>query len=277
MKLKKLLAVLCVCAMVFALVLPVFAADDDDDATSGSIKNPLENDFVGSNPDSSLTVSVAVLKGDNKLYVNPYGLPYTIPDKKVALDQKPIDESEEKADIKEGTTTAGWFSTTSLVQNRSNGALKVSVTMTTTEHGDVKVVKVGPGDTVPTSATVSNNTLYGELRLAKATYDADNGTITPDWTAATGDMVTIPVPAGADTPNQKGTPDVTSVLDVGFTLDAAGTRYDPSTQTDVTSPSYAAFQIRGNAVMAPGASSGDIGSWDKADLADVTVAFSFET
>lgn len=71
MKTKKLLAVLCACALVFALAVPVFAGDDDP------IENPTQTDFTGKTP--SATVSVQVIAGVKELYVNPYGLPYTLP------------------------------------------------------------------------------------------------------------------------------------------------------------------------------------------------------
>lgn len=274
MKLKKLLALLCVCVLALSLAVPAFAADDD--ATSGNIRNPLENPFEGADPnDGSLTVSVAVLPGANKLYVNPYGLPYTVPDRTgVDIDGE---AGSAVAKIVEGTTTAGWFSTTSLLQNNSDSNLKVKVTMTTTEKGGVKVVEVPVGGSAPTN--VQDNTLYGYLEINTAAYDQTKGTITPTWTGAK----KVPVPAGSGTAGQAGTPvkdvDPTDGTTPGFTLNKATTTEIKGEM--VTTPTYAAFRIRGSAVMPAsgsntGASNGDIG-WAKADLADVLVAFSFET
>lgn len=292
MKLKKLLAVLSVCALIFALAVPVFASN----ASSGEIENPLENKFEGQDPnrDPSLTVSVAVLKGANKLYVNPYGLPYTIP---AGTIYKADGITPSGDTIVEGTTTAGWFSTTSLIQNNSENDLKVKVTMTTTEKGGVKVIAPDDAaiDNFDTTAPDSN-TLYGYLEITTATR-ADDGKITPDWKAATGgtdhaNLRVVPVPAGSHTAGQAGTPAKDVVPDtragssngpIGFTLNKAGSKFDDATNAMVPVPSYAAFRIRGTAVLGAGsasggnASDGNASGWLNTDLADVVVAFSFET
>ena len=286
MKLKKLLAVLCVCALALALAVPAFAEATPGDASSGNIKNPLENEFVGTNPEdqnSGLTVSVAVLKGANKLYVNPYGLPYTIP-------TGSIENSTDT--IVEGTTTAGWFSTTSLIKNESENDLKLKVTMTTTEKGGVKVVT--PANAPATGTTPADNTLYGYLEITTATRATD-GKITPNWVAATGggdhaNLRVVPVPAGSGTAGEAGSPAKDVVPDVrtggtgtpaGFTLTKmiVGT----GANVGIDTPSYAAFRIRGFAVVGgsdasgSNASDGNASGWLEGDLADVVVAFSFET
>ena len=252
MKLKKLLAILCACTLLFALAVPVFA--------SNSIENGTENKFEGSDTDdpTNLTVSVSVLKGANKLYVNPYGLPYTIKDGSATGSAA----SGEK--IKEGTTTAGWFSTTSVIKNESTTALKVYVTMKTEETGNAKVVANAA------AVDPAFNCLYGNLEIAPATYTSSTKLITPDWDS----KKEVGVPTEA---SPLSTPTYTQLI-----IAAADDSRTDDAGRPIIEPGFAAFRIRGFAKLGGGnasggdASDGNAAEWAKTDLADVTVAFSFE-
>lgn len=256
MKLKNLIAVLCVCAMVFALAVPVFA----DEATNGNIGNSTKTDFEGTpvpDPDN-LTVSVQVLTALTKLYVNPYGLPYTIKDGKIGT--APEEGQEDTRDsIKEGMTTDGWFSHTAIIKNESDGELHVIVTMTTTEQGDVKVVSYATGS--GENFEPRENSLYGKLEIVSAYYDYDTNAITP---RAWDGTYTVEVPVGSGQPGVAGTP---VKKDTNFILNAA---------ESADAPQYAAFRIRGSAVIGSDTSAADGDVWPNADVADVSVAFSFK-
>lgn len=251
---KKLLAVLCTCALLFALAVPAFA--------SGAMTNGTETVFEGADTenDPNLTVSVSVLKGANKLYVNPYGLPYTIKNG-TAQDAGGTATGES---IKEGVTTDGWFSTTSVIKNETETALKVSVTMKSEEKtANVKVV------TGKTAANPAFNCLWGNLQIAPAEYNSSTKLITPDWDSK--EEVSVPT---ADNP-------ITDPADTHFTL-AGGTPGEDNLGQPITVPAYAAFRIRGGAKLGSAsasggdASDGSASGWGKNDLVDVTVAFSFE-
>lgn len=270
MKLKKFLAVLCACVLVFSLAVTAFAAD----ATNGEIPNGTETKFEGSMPDENTTVSVSVLTGLTKLYVNPYGLPYTLKDGKIGdlpANFDPEHDTDTRDTIKEGMTTDGWFSTTAVIKNDAETKLKVSVTLTTTEKGNVKVVEVGSAatPTAPTSATVTANTLYGNFEITDADYSYTDHVIkaSDTWDADN----KVPIPAGSGQPGVAGTP--TAPTYTKYDIDGA------QVVDGVTYSTYAAFRLRGSAVMpaasAGGASPGDASGWLKTDLADVTVAFSF--
>lgn len=254
---KKLLAVLCACVMVFSLAVPAFA-----EASPGQIvKNGTQIEFEGSLPDGNTTVSVSVLAGITKLYVNPYGLPYTIADTKIGPEPDSGEDTRDK--IKEGTTTNGWFSTTAAIKNESTTALEVSVTMTTTEKGNVDVVS--PTDGEDESFAPTKNSLYGYFEIVTATYDAETKTITPgNWDSAE----TVPIPEDSGVPSD---PEYTE-----YDINGAISRNVDGVPTII--PSYAAFRLRGSAVIGSGsggASGGDASGWLDTDLADVTVAFSF--
>lgn len=258
MNMKKLLAVLCACALVFALAIPAFA-----EATPGELyPNGTKVDFEGTMPDEDITVSVSVLTALTKLYVNPYGLPYKIADGKIG--NAPTGEQEDTRDtIKEGTVTDGWFSNTAAIKNDSDANLSVKVTLTTTTKGNVKVVTTDPTGTSP-----AENTLYGNFQIAAAKYASK--TITPGTFKADYNVV---IPEGSGTPGVAGTP---YEQDTTFILNKAGT--DVEQGQTISVPTYAAFRLRGVAVIGSGsgdASDSNASGWDKADLADVSVAFSF--
>lgn len=266
MNVKKLLAVLCALTLVFALAIPVFAT---------AIANGTQTIFEGSTTDD-LTVSVSVLKGNDKLYVNPYGLPYTIQPTKA---QKPVKGDSgvewEDADetIVEGTTTNGWFSTTSALKNESLTPLKVSVTMKSelsenAEAGRVKILDAATEEV--TGHDKVFNCLWGNLELAGASYDTGKKLLTPDWDGENTDVVTVGVPELGETVAE----------DTAFVLDGADPEAVDNNGRPWTAPAYAAFRIRGSAKIADAseATSGDlkITDWEDTDLVDVTVAFSFQ-
>lgn len=253
---KKLLAVLCTCALLFALAVPAFASNN-------AMTNPTENTFEGSDMDDELTVSVSVLKGANKLYVNPYGLPYTI--REGTAKNAAGTATGEK--IKEGVTTDGWFSTTSVIKNESTKELKISVTMKTVERSaNVKVV--ANEDAV--AANSAFNCLYGNLQLAPASYDSTSKLITPDWDSKK--EVAVPTVASP----------LTTATYTELDIDAADDSQRDAAGRPIIEPGFAAFRIRGHAVIGSGeatgadATAGGAAEWAKGDLADVTVAFSFE-
>lgn len=272
MKLKKLLSVLCACALIFALAVPAFASS----ATSGNIPNDTETEFKGDHlpdEDNGVTVSISVLYSLKKLYVNPYGLPYKIADAAVMVPDPDNPGQMKKGDdkIQEGVVTDGWFSDTAIIKNDAKDSLKVSVTMTTTTHGAVEVVL--PANAPQANNTPDNNTLYGKFQITDATYDTAKKTYIPgDWTVAAdkpAKEADIPVGAAA---NVKGTP---TKSNIGYILKGEHEETDQSTGRPYTSAGYAAFRMRGSAVIgANSASPGDAG-WGQNDLADVSVAFSF--
>ena len=251
---KKLLAVLCTCTLLFALAVPAFASNN-------AMTNPTENTFEGSDMDGELTVSVSVLKGANKLYVNPYGLPYTI------REGSATGAGANGEKIKEGITTDGWFSTTSVIKNESTKALKISVTMKTVERSaNVKVV----ANEAAVAANSAFNCLYGNLEIAPADYNSTSKLITPDWAS----KEEVPVPTVASP--------LTTATYTNIDIDAADDSQQDAAGDPIITPAFAAFRIRGHAVLGSGeatgadATAGGAAEWAKGDLADVTVAFSFE-
>lgn len=263
MKTKKLLAVLCACALVFALAIPVFAADDDP------INNPTNTDFEGKTP--SATVSVQVLAGVKELYVNPYGLPYTLPNgTATAQDTDGSTTTSTTYTIKEETTTDGWFSTTAVIRNTGNTPLDVKVTMTTKEHGNVRVVAADPG----AGASLAYNTLFGKFEITDATAD-DQNVITPDWSST--HKKTVDIPAGAGTGVDGAAGDTLAEEPTGYTI--IGSKTDTVMGDLVTTHGYAAFRLRGSAKMANNDEATDgqtqPNKWLNKDVADVSVAFSF--
>lgn len=270
MKTKKLLAVLCACALVFALAIPVFAAANPEDP----INNPTNTDFEGKTP--SATVSVQVLAGVKELYVNPYGLPYTLPNGTATAPTVPAPTggtaSTTTYTIKEETTTDGWFSTTAVIRNTGNTPLDVKVTMTTKEHGNVRVVDADPG----AGASLAYNTLFGTFDIADATADDDN-VITADWTTTTGHMKQVNIPAGAGTGVDGEAGATLAEEPTNYTI--IGSKTEEVYGREVTTHGYAAFRLRGSAKMANNEEATDgqtqPNKWLNKDVADVSVAFSF--
>lgn len=268
MKTKKLLAVLCACALVFALAIPVFAAANPEDP----INNPTNTDFEGKTP--SATVSVQVLAGVKELYVNPYGLPYTLPNGTATAPTVPAPTGGAATTttytIKEETTTDGWFSTTAVIRNTGNTPLDVKVTMTTKEHGNVRVVAADPG----AGASLAYNTLFGKFEITDATAD-DQNVITPDWSSTHKKTVDIPAGAGTGVDGEAG--DTLAEEPTGYTI--IGSKTDTVMGDLVTTHGYAAFRLRGSAKMANNdeATVGNVeqNKWLNKDVADVSVAFSF--
>lgn len=274
MKKKKFLAVLCACAIAFSLAVPAFAEASPDEIANGT-----QIIFTGTFPDDNTTVSVSVLTGLTNLYVNPYGLPYTIDDGEVM--EPDADDPQQMVStgeyIKEGTTTDGWFSNTAAIRNDSNAQLDVLVTMTTTEKGGVKV-ELAPAD--PDNFTPTDNTLYGNFEIVTARGVADQDEsgspitmITPgDWDSAD----TVAIPAGSGTANTPGRTDKNHAT--GFVLNGVGEEMDEDTGEMVSVPTYAAFRLRGSAVIGSSTSStgSDADGWLNTDVADVVVAFSFK-
>lgn len=254
MKLKKILAVLCFCALAVSLAVPVFAAPGDP------IENGASIDYEGAFPDEDLTVAVSVLYAMKKLYVNPYGLPYTI--QKTSLMDNSGQTTGEK--IQEGTVTDGWFSNTAVIKNNSTTSLGVSVTISTDAHGAAKVVD----DADDAALNPQFNCLYGDFQITKATLVS--GVITPtDWDT---NMKTVAIPS-TDNP-------IAAAQPTGFTLD--GAQEGTGMQAGTTIPAYAAFRIRGHAVICSADATGSdatAGStanvWPEDDVVDMTVAFSF--
>lgn len=267
MNVKKLLVVLCALTLVFALAIPVFA---------NAIANGTQTVFEGSTTDD-LTVSVSVLKGNDKLYVNPYGLPYSIQN---TVAQKPVKGDSgvewEDADetIVEGTTTNGWFSTTSALKNESLTPLKVSVTMKSELSTGASAARVKILDASTEEVTEHEdkifNCLWGNLELAGASYDTGKKLLTPDWDGENTDVVTVGVPKLNETVAD----------DTAFVLDGADPDAVDNNGRPWTAPGYAAFRIRGSAKIADAdeATPGEtpITEWKDTDLVDVTVAFSFQ-
>lgn len=248
MKLQKILAGICTGALALSLSIPAFAA---------GVTNDTETTFSGSTlSGGTVAVTVPTATGTNKLYVNPYGMPYTLTDGTFQIAPAPSDGgSATNGTIKETTTTAGFFSNTAVIKNESTAKLKVSVTMTTTEAGAVKVVATDPTGTPP-----ADNTLFGNFEIANATLTGT--TLTPNWTGAK----QVVIPAGSGTASTAGT---STTTDTQFSIPAATSTMNQGVTT--ITASYAVFRLTGKAFI--GSTNN---SWDDADLATVVVAFSFE-
>ena len=272
---KKLLAVLCACAIAFSLAIPVFA-----ESTASEIPNGTKIIFEGTFPDTNTTVSVSVLTGLTNLYVNPYGLPYTIKDGEVmepsAQNPQVMEPTGEV--IEEGITTDGWFSNTAAIRNDSDAKLDVFVTMTTTEKGNVKVI-ADPNNPAYTS---SDNTLYGRFEITKATatdtQNAEEEDIKLIKATNWNDVYTVGIPVGGQTVRTAAPMDAATNANA-FSIDAGRPDVDLDTGLPIIVPTYATFRLRGSAVVGSGsggASDGDASGWLSSDVADVAVAFSFK-
>lgn len=273
MNMKKFLASACAGAMALSLAVPAFASN---------VSNPNKTDFTGAIADNTTgTVSVSLrANAATKLYVNPYGVSYDLPYGEVKTAGADFDVDKDLV-IAQGTSAAGFFSDVAVIENKSTSALTVGYTLTTTEKGAVKVVAAAPGST-PTA-----NTLYGSFEITSATMStgtaevtkADGTTkeektgvtiITPDWSATA--KKSMPIPAGGGTAGTAGTA-TSSTPAQNYTLAAATSTTDPMTQAVTITPAYAAYRLTGTAVS--GEASGATIPWAQADVANVTVAFTF--
>lgn len=277
MKMKKLLAVLCTFALVFALAIPAFASPSPSQTP---IPNDAEIDYEGTiagDEDPDLTVAVSVLFAAKKLYVNPYGLPFTI--KNTTVRDGGTDAQPVNVEIQEGTTTAGWFSHTAVIKNNSTSDLPVSITVKyTLKSGGVKVVAYDVSTETPTLDD-NYNCLYGAFQITDAKLQ-DGVISATDWVAApasgatdTAHMKQVAVPASDNVP--------TEPTETGYTLVGGEEGLDDFARPIIT-PSYAAFRIRGGAAInadgadASDASNGSIANvWPGEDTVDMTIAFSF--
>lgn len=275
MKLKKILAVLCVCALALSLAIPVFA-----DAIENGSKVVFDG-TIADEKDEGLEVAVAVLYGNiHKLYVNPYGLPFTIKDGVITApvqgDDGQVTDQPTGETIKEGTTTNGWFSHTAVIKNLSRDELDVKVTFTMElNSSNVKVVEYDLTNPQNPVADIDPNfnCLYGTFQITKATMSKTKEISATNWTIHTetdGDMYEIAIPASDSVP--------TSPTATGFKL--AGATPPTGTATEDT-PAYAAFRIRGGATInADGAASDATNSnianeWGEDDTVNMTISFSF--
>lgn len=280
---KKFLSRVCAGAMALSLAVPAFAAT-----------NPIRNDasvtFNGAPADGE--IAVVMQTGTTNLYVNPYGLPYTLGFGEVFVSGGSTFDKTQDIAIKEpDTASEGFFSDTAVIQNNGNIALNVNVTMTTTEKGKAKVVLEA---NKPTVGNVTAQYMYGNLEIAPATQStgtatvtktaASGGTpavkeeqtdvtiITPTWAS----KKTVAIPAGGGTAGTAGTP--SAVADTDIDLPAASTTTDENTGDTVTVPGVVAYRLAGTTIpmdKESTTSANDVTPWDTADVADVTVAFTF--
>lgn len=263
---KRMLAGLCAGAM--ALSLSAFAAPID---------NPNKTTFEGAV--ATGTISVKVRAGKTNLYVNPYGVSYNLGNGEIKNDPDAAFAKETDLVVVEGATAAGFFSDTALIENNSDAALKVGVTLTTTVKTGSTVKVVG---TTPASAPV-DNTMYGNYEITSAALStgtaevskADNtkvemagvSIVTPNWNDT--NKKTFAIPAGGATAGTAGSPS-TSPDAQNYVLPKATSTTDPDSGVTTVTPSYAAFRLTGSAVKGSGAT-----DWEDSDLVDVAVAFTF--
>ncbi len=278
---KKLLSCVCAGVMVLSLAAPAFAT---------AISNSASVDFTGKAAEGE--IAVVMQTGKSNLYVNPYGLPYTLGYGEVFVSGGTTFDKTQDIAIKEpDTATEGFFSDTAVIQNNSNIALSVNVTMTTTEKGKAKVVLEAAK---PTAGNVTAQYMYGNLEIAPATLATGTATVTktaasgstpavmeeqtgvtvvtPNWAA----KKTVAIPAGSNTAGTAGTP--STITDTDIDLPAAAEVEDEATGTSSTVPGVVAYRLAGTTIpMDKESSSGldDVAPWDEGDVADVTVAFTF--
>lgn len=285
MNTKKMLAGVCAGAMALSLTVPAFAA--------GSITNSMSVPFTGKPAEGE--IAVVMQKGKTNLYVNPYGLPYTLGFGEVFVSGGTTFDKTQDIAIKEpDTASEGFFSDTAVIQNNGDIALSVNVTMTTTENGNAKVVLEADK---PTAGNVTGQYMYGNLEIAPATMATGTATVTktaavtganpapavmeeqtgvkvvtPNWAG----KKTVAIPAGGGTAGTAGTP--SAVVDTQIDLPAVQTVEDENTGTSVTVPGVIAYRLAGSTIPMDTESSvgaDDVAPWDSADVADVTVAFTF--
>ena len=267
MNVKKLLACACASALALSLTIPAFAA-------GSPITNPNQTTFTGDvAANAGGTVSVRLRTGSTKLYVNPYGASYKLENGEVMVGSE-FDPDTDLV-IVEGSTAAGFFSDTAVIENNSESALKVAVTLTTTTKGTTKVV-------TSSTASATDNTLYGNFEITSATLstgrtkvtgssgkvDMDGVSIvTPNWSDTNKKILAIP--SGGASAGTAGNPSSTTAGDE-YVLAAAQRNEDIASGTVTITPGYAAYRLTGSAVIGSSAN-----TWNNNDLADVAVSFKF--
>lgn len=279
---KKLLSCVCAGAMALALAVPAFAA-------SSPIANSTATDFTGKPAEGE--IAVVMQTGKSNLYVNPYGLPYTLGFGEVLAGSE-FDADTDIAIKEPDTATEGFFSDTAVIQNNGEIALDVSVSMTTTEKG--ALVFVADSTKVPGAGTLTKQCMYGELEITTATLETGTATVTgasgkveqagvpivtPDWAG----KKTVAIPAGAAGADASpltatiGKGAASAAADTGVVLPAAAEVEDEATGTSVTVPGFVAYRLAGTAVPADKEASPATApaAWTDADVADVNVAFTF--
>lgn len=274
---KKLLSCVCAGAMALSMAVPAFAT---------AITNSTATDFTGKPAEGD--IAVVMQTGKSNLYVNPYGLPYTLGFGEV-LAGSAFDADTDIAIKEPDTASEGFFSDTAVIQNNGEVALDVSVSMTTTEKGTL--VFVADSTKVPTAGSITKQVMYGELEITTATLATGTATVTgasgkveqsgvpivtPDWAG----KKTVAIPAGAAgataTPltGTAGKGAASAAADTGVTLAAATTTSAGGIET--TTPGFVAYRLAGTAVPADSDGSGGAGAaWTSTDVADVNVAFTF--
>lgn len=280
MNTKKMLAGVCAGAMALSLSAPAFAT---------AIGNATEVDFTGKPAEGE--IAVVMQTGKSNLYVNPYGLPYTLGFGEVytTAGATTFDKTKDIAIQEPSTSTEGFFSDTAVIQNNGDIALNVNVTMTTTEQGNARVVLEA---NKPSATNVDGQYMYGNLEIAPATIGTGTATVTktaaasgnpavkeeqtdvtivtPKWD----DKEVVAIPAGSGTAGTAGTP--SAVADTGIDLPAAKTETD-SFGASTTTPGIVAYRLAGTTIPMDkvNATVTTVEPWQEADVADVTVAFTF--
>lgn len=282
---KKILSLVCVCALALCLAVPAFAAAGDPIGNGASV------DFTGTPAEGE--IAVVMQTGKTNLYVNPYGLPYTLGYGEVyaTAGATTFDKTKDYAIKEPDTATEGFFSDTAVIRNNGTIALDVKVTMTTTEKGNAKVVAAQSG--VPAAGNIDAQYMYGNLEITTATMAAGSATVTttaatgsdpavkteetgvnvvtPDWDS----KETVAIPAGSGTAGTAGTP--SAVADTGVVLAAFKSEHDENTGVTTNTPGLVAYRLAGTTVPADEAVSPATvpALWAEDDVADVTVAFTF--
>lgn len=293
MNTKKMLAGVCAGAMALSLTVPAFAAGT-------AISNGTAVNFTGKPAEGE--IAVVMQTGKSNLYVNPYGLPWALGYGEVFVSGgDTFDKTKDLAVEEPSTATEGFFSDTAVIQNNGDIDLDVSVSMTTTEKGDL--VFVANSTKVPGSGTITKQVMYGELEIATAELTTGKAKVTtaaavtgsdpkpavktevdgvqiviPDWE----NKETVAIPAGAAGADASpltataGKGAASAAADTGVVLAAAETTTD-SFGTSTTTPGYVAYRLTGTAVPADKEVSPATApaAWTDADVADVTVAFTF--
>lgn len=291
MNTKKMLAGVCAGAMALSLTAPAFAADIDNGASV---------DFTGKPADGE--IAVVMQTGGRNLYVNPYGLPYTLGYGEVFVSGgNTFDKTTDLAIKEPSTVTNGFFSDTAVIQNNGDVALDVKVSMTTTEKNNL--VFVAAQNQVPTAGTLTKQFMYGNLEIATATLETGKAKVTttaaqagppavdavktevdgvqiviPDWD----NRQTVAIPAGAagaaadPLTGTAGKGAASAAENTNVVLAASETTTD-SLGTSTTTPGFVAYRLAGTTVPADKEASAGAGisAWDSDDVADVTVAFTF--
>ena len=288
---KKLLSCACAGVMALSLAAPAFAAGT-------AISNGASVNFTGKPAEGE--IAVVMQTGKKNLYVNPYGLPYTLGFGEVytTAGATTFDKTKDIAIKEPDTAFEGFFSDTAVIQNNGTIALNVQVSMTTTNQGDAMFIEEAD---LPAANARIHQYMYGNLEIAPATIStgtakvtktaASGGTpavmeeqtgvtiVTPTWTA----KKTVAIPAGKDDgtdPDNTAAGTPSTVADTDIDLPAAQTVEDADTGLSSTVPGVVAYRLAGTTVPADavptGATAGTpVAVWKDVDFANVTVAFTF--